>query len=147
MMRDSISPTMLSAGVRNNVIPAEARANLNIRLLPGDTIDVLLADLTKLVNDPQIKFEVQQDAGLAAPPSSLESDFYAMISKVASAQFANAPGAHRRGVCRLPLNQYELSPLENCLHHRTGQRVAAHDRKTAAGRDGCGPTEFLSRNP
>ena len=91
LMRDSISPTMLSAGVRNNVIPAEARANLNIRLLPGDTIDVLLADLTKLVNDPQIKFEVQQNAGLAAPPSSLESDFYATISKVASAQFANAP--------------------------------------------------------
>jgi acetylornithine deacetylase/succinyl-diaminopimelate desuccinylase-like protein len=91
MMRDSISPTMLSAGVRNNVIPAEARANLNIRLLPGDTIDMLLGDLTKLVSDPQIKFEVQQDAGLAAPPSSLENDLYATISKVASAQFANAP--------------------------------------------------------
>ncbi len=91
MLRDSIAPTMLSAGVRNNVIPAEARANLNIRLLPGDTIDVLLADLTKLVNDPQIKFEVQQNAGLAAPPSSLENDFYATISKVTSAQFANAP--------------------------------------------------------
>jgi acetylornithine deacetylase/succinyl-diaminopimelate desuccinylase-like protein len=91
MIRDSIAPTMLSAGVRNNVIPAEARANLNIRLLPGDTIDVLLADLTKLVNDPQIKFEVQPDAGLAAPPSSLESDFYAAISKVAAAQFGNVP--------------------------------------------------------
>ena len=91
MMRDSVAPTMLSAGVRNNVIPAEARANLNIRLLPGDTIDVLLADLTKLVNDPQIKFEVQPDAGLAAPPSSLESDFYVTISKVAAAQFANVP--------------------------------------------------------
>jgi acetylornithine deacetylase/succinyl-diaminopimelate desuccinylase-like protein len=91
MMRDSIAPTMLSAGVRVNVIPAEARANLNIRLLPGDTIDVLLADLTKLVNDPAIKFEVQPDAGLAAPPSSLESDFYATISRVAAAQFGGAP--------------------------------------------------------
>ena len=85
MMRDTIAPTMLSAGVRNNVIPAEARANLNIRLVPGDTIDVLLAALTKLVSDPQIKFEVQPEAGLAAPPSSLESDFYATISKVAAA--------------------------------------------------------------
>ncbi len=68
MMRDTVAPTMLSAGVRNNVIPAEARANLNIRLLPGDTVDVLLAALTKLVDDPQIKFELQPDAGLAAPP-------------------------------------------------------------------------------
>jgi hypothetical protein len=35
---------------------------------------VLLADLTKLVNDPQIKFEVQPDAGLAAPSSLCEEE-------------------------------------------------------------------------
>ncbi len=39
MMRDTIAPTMLQAGVRMNVIPSEARANLNIRLLPGDSIN------------------------------------------------------------------------------------------------------------
>jgi acetylornithine deacetylase/succinyl-diaminopimelate desuccinylase-like protein len=82
---------MLSAGVRVNVIPAEARANLNIRLLPGDTIDTLLAELTKLVNDSQIHFEVQPDAGLAAPPSSLESDFYATITRVVTQEFGSAP--------------------------------------------------------
>jgi acetylornithine deacetylase/succinyl-diaminopimelate desuccinylase-like protein len=91
MMRDSIAPTMLSAGVRNNVIPGEARANLNIRLLPGNTIDVLIAELTKLVNDPQIRFEIQPDAGLAATPSSLESDFYTLITKVAAQEFNGAP--------------------------------------------------------
>ena len=91
MMRDSIAPTMLAAGVRNNVIPAEARANLNIRLLPGNTIDVLLADLTKLVNDPQIRFEIQPDAGLAAPPSSLESDLFVLISKIAAQEFGGVP--------------------------------------------------------
>jgi len=91
MMRDSIAPTMLTAGVRNNVIPAEARANLNIRLLPGNTIDKLLGELTKLVNDPQVRFEIQPDAGLAAPPSSLESDFYATITKVAAQEFSGVP--------------------------------------------------------
>jgi acetylornithine deacetylase/succinyl-diaminopimelate desuccinylase-like protein len=91
MMRDSIAPTMLNAGVRNNVIPAEARANLNIRLLPGNTIDMLIADLTKLVNDPQIRFEIQPDAGLAAPPSSLESDFFLLISKIAAQEFGGVP--------------------------------------------------------
>src|SRR6202049_2604475 len=91
MVRDTVAPTMLSAGVRNNVIPAEARANLNIRMLPGNTIDVLLAALTQLVNGSHIKFEGQPDAGLAAPPSSVGSDFYGTITKVAGAQFANAP--------------------------------------------------------
>lgn len=91
MMHDSIAPTMLSAGVRPNVIPGEARAMLNIRLLPGDTIDVLLGALAKLVNDPQVRFEIQPNAGLAAPTSSLESDFYAVIAKVASQEFGGAP--------------------------------------------------------
>ena len=91
MMHDTIAPTMLSAGVRANVIPGEARATLNIRLLPGDTIDVLLGALTKLVNDPQVRFEVQPNAGLAAPTSSLESDFYGAINKVASQDFGGVP--------------------------------------------------------
>jgi acetylornithine deacetylase/succinyl-diaminopimelate desuccinylase-like protein len=91
MLRDTIAPTVLTAGVRPNVIPAEARAILNVRLLPGDTIDALLAELTKLVNDPQVRLEVQPDAGLAAPPSSLESDLYAAIVKVAAQEFGGAP--------------------------------------------------------
>jgi len=91
MIRDSIAPTMLNAGVRPNVIPGEARAILNIRLLPGDPIDVLLGELRKLVNDPQVRLDVQPDGGLAAPPSSLESDFYAAISKVAAEEFPGAP--------------------------------------------------------
>jgi acetylornithine deacetylase/succinyl-diaminopimelate desuccinylase-like protein len=91
MLRDTIAPTVLSAGVANNVIPAEARANLNVRLLPGDTIDTVLNDLNKLINDPAVKLEVQPNAGLAAPPSSLESDFYNVICKVVTQEFAGAP--------------------------------------------------------
>jgi acetylornithine deacetylase/succinyl-diaminopimelate desuccinylase-like protein len=91
MMRDTIAPTMLSGGLRPNVIPGEARAMLNIRLLPGDTIDVLVSALNKLVNDPQVRLEVQPNAGLAAPTSSLESDFYSVITKVASQDFGGAP--------------------------------------------------------
>src|SRR5258707_924118 len=91
MLRDTIAPTVLTAGVANNVIPAEARANLNVRLLPGDTIDVVLNELKKLLNDPQVRLELQPNAGLAAPPSSLESEFYAVISKVVTQEFGGAP--------------------------------------------------------
>ena len=90
MLRDTIAPTILTAGTANNVIPGEAHANLNVRLLPGDTIEAVVRDLTKLVDDPLVKLEVKPNGGLAAPPSSLESDFYAVISKVAAQEF---PGA------------------------------------------------------
>jgi acetylornithine deacetylase/succinyl-diaminopimelate desuccinylase-like protein len=91
MLRDTISPTVLTAGVRANVIPSEARATLNVRLLPGNTITGLLAELNKLVNDPQVKLEVQPDGGLAAPDSSLESEFYAAIVKASAEEFGGVP--------------------------------------------------------
>jgi acetylornithine deacetylase/succinyl-diaminopimelate desuccinylase-like protein len=91
MMRDTVAPTMLQAGVRANVIPSEARATLNIRLLPGDTVGALVNELAKLVNDPLVRFEVQPDAGIAAPNSSLETEFYALIVKVSAQEFGGAP--------------------------------------------------------
>jgi carboxypeptidase PM20D1 len=90
MLRDTISPTMLQAGIRQNVIPAEARAVLNIRLLPGNTVSTLLAKLQTVVNDPEIRFEVQPNAGEAAPSASVTSDLYNTISREAKQQF---PGA------------------------------------------------------
>ena len=91
MMRDTIAPTILQAGFRGNVIPSEAHAVLNIRLVPGDTIDVLVNDLKKLVNDPQVHFEVAPEGGLAAPNSALENDFVSLITRVSAQEFGGAP--------------------------------------------------------
>ena len=90
MMRDTISPTMLSAGVRANVIPSEARATLNVRLLPGNSIDALLAKLRQVVDDPQVRFETDTTIGEAAPSSSLDSDLYMTIQQATNEEF---PGA------------------------------------------------------
>ena len=91
MIRDTVAPTVLQAGIRANVIPSEARATLNIRLLPGDSIDALLNDLRKLVNDPSVRIELQPDAGLAAPNSSIETEFYSTITKVSALEFGGVP--------------------------------------------------------
>jgi acetylornithine deacetylase/succinyl-diaminopimelate desuccinylase-like protein len=90
MLRDTISPTILQAGIRQNVIPSEAKGVLNIRLLPGNMASPLLAKLQTLVNDPEVRLEVQPNAGETAPSSSLTSDLYGTISSVAKQQF---PGA------------------------------------------------------
>ena len=91
MLRDTATPTMLHAGIRQNVVPSEARGVLNIRLLPGAQLDPLLGKLKQLVNDPQIRFETQPNGGEAAPSSSLESDLYATIKSVSAREFAGAP--------------------------------------------------------
>jgi acetylornithine deacetylase/succinyl-diaminopimelate desuccinylase-like protein len=91
MLRDTIAPTELSAGVRANVVPAQASANLNIRLLPGNSILDVIEQMQKAVNDPQIKFTVQPDAGPSAPSSSITSELYQTIERLAPQQFPGAP--------------------------------------------------------
>src|ERR1019366_9767155 len=71
MLRDSVSPTMMQAGVRVNVIPSEATANLNVRMLPGHSIDELIGQFGKIVNDPQVRFRLAPDPGENAPPSAI----------------------------------------------------------------------------
>jgi acetylornithine deacetylase/succinyl-diaminopimelate desuccinylase-like protein len=90
MVRDSIAPTELRAGVRANVIPSESWANLNIRLLPGNSVNTVIQQMQKAVNDPKIQFEVEPDSGINSPDSSLSSELYTLIQRVASQQF---PGA------------------------------------------------------
>jgi acetylornithine deacetylase/succinyl-diaminopimelate desuccinylase-like protein len=91
MLRDTISPTMLQAGIRQNVIPSEARGVLNVRLLPGNQLDPLIAKLQQLVNDPQVRFETESAGGESAPSSSLTSDLYTTIIHAAGRTFPGAP--------------------------------------------------------
>ncbi|HTU34433.1 MAG TPA: M20/M25/M40 family metallo-hydrolase [Candidatus Acidoferrum sp.] len=90
MMRNTIAPTILQAGDHPNAIPAEARGVVNIRLLPGDMIEPLVAKLQQAVDDSQVQLQIEQNAPPPAPASSIESDLYSTISQVAKQQF---PGA------------------------------------------------------
>ncbi len=90
MLRDTIAPTMLQAGVRVNVVPSDATANLNIRMLPGHSIEELMGQFAKIVNDPQIKFQLAPDSGENAPPSDLTTSLYQTIERLTPQDF---PGA------------------------------------------------------
>ena len=90
MLRDSITPTILQAGFRNNVIPSQGSANLNVRMLPGHSIDELITQMGKAVNDPQIHFQLAPDPGENAPPSDITSALYKTIERIVPQEF---PGA------------------------------------------------------
>ncbi len=91
MLRNSISPTMLQAGVRANVIPSEARAILNVRLLPGELPGEFADAMLIVVADPQVRIEIETINTRPAPPSEIDTDFYRSIQKAARAVFPGAP--------------------------------------------------------
>jgi len=55
MIRTSISPTMIQAGYRVNVIPSEVKATLDVRMHPSENPEDFLAALKKVINDPAVE--------------------------------------------------------------------------------------------
>jgi acetylornithine deacetylase/succinyl-diaminopimelate desuccinylase-like protein len=78
LLRDTLSATVLTAGVRHNVIPTEARALLSLRTLPDHRAEEVIAGLRALIDDPHVSLSVVTD-GCAAPASSHESPAFVAL--------------------------------------------------------------------
>jgi acetylornithine deacetylase/succinyl-diaminopimelate desuccinylase-like protein len=55
MLRTSISPNVFQGGYRVNVIPSEAVATLDVRMLPDDEPAAFLEEVKRVVNDPSVE--------------------------------------------------------------------------------------------
>jgi acetylornithine deacetylase/succinyl-diaminopimelate desuccinylase-like protein len=55
MLRTSVVPTMLKAGIGPNVIPSEAEATIDLRALPDEDMPRFIEEMTKVIGDPAIK--------------------------------------------------------------------------------------------
>jgi len=51
LLHNTVSPTVLRAGSKTNVIPSEAEADLDGRILPGQDLDSFLAEVRAVVGD------------------------------------------------------------------------------------------------
>lgn len=51
MLRSTISPTIVQGGYRINVIPSEAKATLDVRLIPGEDPAAFIEVVRKVIND------------------------------------------------------------------------------------------------
>ena len=78
MIRTSISPNILKAGFRRNVIPSEAEAQIDIRALPDEDLAKFLERLREIIADPGI--EIKTSFGRpAAPASRLNTEMFAAL--------------------------------------------------------------------
>ena len=70
MLRTSVSPNIFDGGYRFNVIPSEAKATLDVRMLPDEEPAKFLEQVKTIVNDPNVeaRFPSQntRPAGVAA---------------------------------------------------------------------------------
>jgi acetylornithine deacetylase/succinyl-diaminopimelate desuccinylase-like protein len=54
MLRTSISPNIFNGGYRSNVIPSEAKATLDVRMVPDENPAAFLEQVKRVVNDPAV---------------------------------------------------------------------------------------------
>ncbi|HEY3940786.1 MAG TPA: M20/M25/M40 family metallo-hydrolase [Bryobacteraceae bacterium] len=54
IMRNTIAPVFLNAGFRGNVIPGSATATINFRTIPGTKTEDLIAEIKKVIDDPDV---------------------------------------------------------------------------------------------
>ncbi len=91
LLRDTISLTMLGGSQQTNVIPPEAWANLDVRILPGGDPKALLEQLRRVVDDPNVTLEPMNDEFRQANYSPTNTALYDAIRKVSAEYFPGTP--------------------------------------------------------
>jgi acetylornithine deacetylase/succinyl-diaminopimelate desuccinylase-like protein len=89
-LRTSVVPTIINGGFRKNVIPSEATAVLDIRMLPDEDVEAFYAQLADVIGDPNIEIVPEDIYRPAAPPSGLDNEMFQSLERVAGQLYPDA---------------------------------------------------------
>jgi acetylornithine deacetylase/succinyl-diaminopimelate desuccinylase-like protein len=114
-VRNSTTPTVLSAGYKVNVIPGDASALLDTRVLPG-TEEHLLAELERLAGPSITREFLQRQTGVQAP---VDSPWFAAMAESLTAfdpdgivvPFCMGGGTDAKAFAPLGIDCYGFAPL------------------------------------
>lgn len=90
MLRTSVVPTMLKAGVGPNVIPSEAEATLDIRALPDENIPRFYESMQRVIADPAITIVPLPVTRPASPASRLDTEMYRVLEQVSRRMYPDS---------------------------------------------------------
>ena len=90
ILRTSISPTIVSGGFRENVIPSQAEAMLDIRALPDEDMTRFYAQMDRVIGDPAVKIVPSAPGRPAAPPSRLDTEMFRALEAAQRRLYPNA---------------------------------------------------------
>ena len=91
LLRDTIALTMLGGSEQTNVIPSEAWANLDVRILPGGDPKVLLEQIRQVVDDPNVTVEPLKAEFREANYSPTDTALYRAVREVSAKYFPGTP--------------------------------------------------------
>jgi carboxypeptidase PM20D1 len=81
LLHTTTAPTMLAAGVKDNVLPPEASAVVNFRIRPGETMETVTNRVRSIIADSMITVEPTDSARVdPSPVSDVNSDAFRLIA-------------------------------------------------------------------
>jgi len=89
MLRTSISPTIVNAGSRVNIIPSDATATLDVRMLPDEDPEQFVHELRRVINDPAIDIKIVEFDGKQRPVgvSRIDTEAFSAIQTAAARNY------------------------------------------------------------
>ena len=139
-VRTTTAPTVLSAGMKDNVIPSRARAVVNFRILPGDTIDAVLEHVRSVVGDARVAIRALPKKREASSLSRTDGEGWEMLARsirealpgAVVAPYLMLAGTDSRHFAPLTDAVYRFMPLRLTLEdtrriHGTNERVGIDD--------------------
>lgn len=89
MIRTTCTATLLEGGTRENALPVEARATVNCRVMPGETVASVEAALAHAIADPKVELKRLADNG-AGPEIPVSGPVRDALDRVSARLFGKA---------------------------------------------------------
>jgi acetylornithine deacetylase/succinyl-diaminopimelate desuccinylase-like protein len=135
LVRDTLAITQLHAGARTNVVPAEASAHVDARLLPGTSCAEFAAELEALIADRAVQLEIQLSFPTLSSPvdtplfqaierTAGEMDPGAVVVPQVISGFTDAHYFREAGVVAYGFAPRWLPPHESTGIHGPNERIS-----------------------
>ena len=136
-LRTTIAPTMIAGGVKDNVIPTTARAVVNFRILPGDTVASVVEHVRRAVADPHVEVrltgEREEPSAVSdpdAPPfRALQRSIEQVFPEAVVAPYLTVGATDARHYRSLTANVYRFLPAR--LGPRDLERLHGVDERVS----------------
>lgn len=80
-IRTTAAATVMSGGVKENILPASASALVNLRIMPGESVDLVTRQVEKIIADPRVAIRPQEVRSEPSPVSDPDTQIYALLNR------------------------------------------------------------------